>query len=125
MQPTTLSRVVLPEPLGPSRPTTSPGKTDIETSTSASTRVMPSPKCFETACSSTSALGPVVSGMSLPHQRLGGVDLDGGPHAERRSHEADDEDDDEEHGDVSRLHLDAAREDALARPDRGDADGEA
>src|SRR4030065_1751245 len=38
-----LSRVVLPEPLGPMRPTTSPGATLMLTSLSASTAVAPSP----------------------------------------------------------------------------------
>ena len=38
-----LSRVLLPEPDGPIRPTTSPGATVMFTSFSASTAVSPSP----------------------------------------------------------------------------------
>ena len=53
MQPMTLSSVLLPDPLGPRRPITVPGKTSSETSRSASTRVGPSPKCLLMPLTST------------------------------------------------------------------------
>ena len=56
MQAMTLSSVVLPEPEGPRRATTSPGATSSEMSRSASMRVSPSPKCLEMPRRLTSAL---------------------------------------------------------------------
>ena len=47
MQAMTLRSVVLPDPDGPRRATTSPGATSRDTSLSASMRVSPSPKCLE------------------------------------------------------------------------------
>ena len=46
MQPMTLSTVLLPDPLGPRKPMTVPGKTSNDTSRNASTRADPSPKCL-------------------------------------------------------------------------------
>src|SRR5690606_36026014 len=68
--PRALSRVLLPEPEGPTRPTTSPGATCILTSFSASTAVSPLPYRFLTP---SMRIPPL---LILTTNRHGGVDLE-------------------------------------------------
>ena len=72
MQAITFRSVVFPEPEGPSRATTSPGATSMETCRKASMRVSPSPKCLEMPRKLTSCSGRGAKSMLSPPGRLPG-----------------------------------------------------
>ena len=111
MQPMTLSSVVLPEPDGPSRATTSPGSTSIET--------------FAQRIDARLALAEMLGDAADPHERhaacavcpcqppsaVAGSTLQRGAHAKPARHKADDEHDAAEHQHIVGLQHDAARED--------------
>src|SRR5664279_230511 len=83
MQAMQCSSVVLPEPLGPIKPTTWPGKTSILISRRASTRAVPCPNVLD-RCSTRTTACLEGAAMMLPRrrQRFGGVDLERQPDAE-------------------------------------------
>lgn len=102
MQPMALSSVDLPDPDGPRSATTWPGKTSIETFTSASTRVLPSPKCFDILLALTSGIVVSTCAISATERRCG-VNPQGGPNPKATRHKADGEHDASQHKHVVRL----------------------
>ena len=78
----TLSSVVLPEPHGPRRATTSPGATSSETSRSASTRAVALAEMLGDARRARPAARARQRPSTSASQRRGRVDLERQPHAE-------------------------------------------
>src|SRR5665647_433338 len=85
-----LRSVVLPEPLGPMRPTTWPGLTSMLMSTRALTRAIPAPKYFERRSTRTMA-GLTGSAIVLPRtrKRFRRVYLEREPDTQRAGGKAD------------------------------------
>ena len=112
MQAMTLSSVVLPEPEGPRRATTSPGATSIEMSRSASMRVSPSPKCLEMPrrldqCALDTGVVHV-----QPPSAVAGSALSAARTPRRARQQADKDDHASERQHVVQVQHDAAREDS-------------
>ena len=119
-----LMNVDLPDPLGPTSPTISPGKTEIETSRKASTRVSPSPKCLLIFLSSTSAsLFETLS--TLAAERFGRIDRQSKANAKAAGDEANHQNDCRQYNPIFGLENDAAREVVLDTGDQRDPKEEA
>src|SRR6476620_2015027 len=110
MAPTAFNSVLLPEPEGPSRPTTSLDETVNVMSRRASTRVSPSPKCLHKPLSSTRGRDVWLACLASSRKRARGVDAQGGTYAEHAGQQADDDNHAKQHGDIRGQHLDPAGE---------------
>ena len=121
----TLSSVVLPEPEGPRRATTSPGATSREMSSQRIDARLALAKVLGDASQADEcALDAGLSPCSAP-QRGGRVGLERGPHAKGAGQQADEDDNASERQHVVRLQHDAAREVVLDVGDEQGAEHEA